>query len=79
MSSKKQRSNTSRSFNDLGLMDGGAFAAKCSICGLESSPGYSCVKCHRIFHEHCDSFRTAENSTGICGSCLTAVSIPQLV
>ena len=73
MSSKKPRSNMVRSSSDLGPLDTGAFAAKCSVCGLESSPGYSCVKCHRIFHEHCDSFRKDDANTGICGSCLTAV------
>ena len=46
---------------------------KCSICGLDTPPLFTCLKCRQFFHENCDSFRTDQDNTGICGACLTTV------
>ena len=46
---------------------------KCSSCNTIGSPIYSCLKCDKLFHEHCDNFRIDRDSTGICGSCLISV------
>jgi len=48
---------------------------KCSSCNTIGSPIYSCLKCDKLFHEHCDNFRIDRDSTGICGSCLISVII----
>ncbi len=50
---------------------------KCSACGLDTPPLFTCLKCRRLFHENCDSFRIDQDSTGICCACLTTVFLSQ--
>lgn len=48
---------------------------KCCICGSMTAPTYTCVKCRRLFHENCNSFRVDEDGLGLCGGCLTSVRV----
>lgn len=73
-SANSKRTRYTNGVVDCSLDDYSALQGKCSVCGGTGSPTYTCLKCRKLFHEQCDSFRVDRDNTGICGKCLTSVN-----
>lgn len=78
MSLSSANAKRSRFGGSNGSPDGGneelyMSQGKCSACNTTGGSTYTCLKCHKLFHEHCGAFRVDGENSGICGACLTSV------
>lgn len=71
--SKRQRFSGTVVSGESGNDDFAITQGKCSSCNTTGGLLYTCLKCNKLFHEQCDSFRVDRDALGICGGCLTSV------